>query len=427
MPAPSVKKGAALLEEELEGGQVERGGIGLDLPEIGVDRGVEGQVGRQADLDVGADRLPRHAVVARARGNVALLLEVPGDAVGRHLEAARRLDAVDARDVAELRREAGPAAPVRRPRRPLLRAGDVTPDHDAERVRWLAREAELAQRHLELGDPPLPVDPRDDVPDAVPRLVFLAVVVDREVPLHAGGIHGHLHAGAPVVVGVHHDLDPLRRRPDIAAAEQRHDAVGVVVVHPHEDVQVLRIVGDPGRGAELRLAVLRRVEHLEPVDQLGLRPEGIVLAGGEHVRRRRPCRHRRGRARARAGGSGGGRNGTAPGRARLREIGARLLRRGLGRARERDDEQEQGDRRAAHASFQGRRKVKRGPRIPSRATLRERTTQTSTGVVSKGFAAAPGAPRRGGCSAATPGVSCRTASASSAWRAPALVNPNGRG
>ena len=48
------EEGALLLEEGLEGGQVDLGGVGLDLAEVGVDGQVEGEVVAQAELGVEA-------------------------------------------------------------------------------------------------------------------------------------------------------------------------------------------------------------------------------------------------------------------------------------------------------------------------------------------------------------------------------------
>ena len=123
---------------------------------------------------------------------------------------------------------------VHRPGVALVVAGHVAPDAEAERVALAAGVAQLIERNAELRDPTRRVDPRADVPHAVPRLVLFAIVENREVALHAGRIHRELDAGAAIVVAVDDELEPLGLRAHVAPAEQRHDAVGVRIERAHE-------------------------------------------------------------------------------------------------------------------------------------------------------------------------------------------------
>src|SRR5205814_1901311 len=102
---------------------------------------------------------------------------------------------------------------------------DVAPDAEAEDVARLLGVAQLRERNTELGRPAKGVDPGGDVPDAVPRVVLIAVVAHRVVALHAVRIDRELVAGAPVVVGVDQELDLIRRAADVATRERVHDAV----------------------------------------------------------------------------------------------------------------------------------------------------------------------------------------------------------
>ena len=119
-----------------------------------------------------------------------------------------------------------------------------------------------------------------DVPDRVPCDVLVAVVEDRVVGLHPGGVHRELVAGPPVVVGVEHQRDVVGRRRVVAAGEQAHDAVGVGIECPDEGVQVVLVVGDASLGAELRLGALGRLG----LEELSRWP------GRTATRRRRPDR-----------------------------------------------------------------------------------------------------------------------------------------
>src|SRR5439155_6487758 len=53
-PGALDEEGAPLLEERLERSEVEHRRIGFDLPEIGIDRGIEGEVRSEPVLQVGA-------------------------------------------------------------------------------------------------------------------------------------------------------------------------------------------------------------------------------------------------------------------------------------------------------------------------------------------------------------------------------------
>ena len=94
-PGALDEERAPLLEERLEGAEVEHRGIGLDLAEVRIDRAVQREVGRDAVLEVGP------------AGEALVAVEPPspvgtGDVLGRRRTAttsSRRGDAspVDAR------------------------------------------------------------------------------------------------------------------------------------------------------------------------------------------------------------------------------------------------------------------------------------------------------------------------------------------
>ncbi|MCA9764609.1 MAG: dihydrodipicolinate synthase family protein, partial [Gemmatimonadetes bacterium] len=98
-------------ERDLEGVEVDDRRIGLDLAEVGVEGGVEGEPGPEPELEVEAGVEPRLAQV----GERVAGLEAPGAAhrqAGRHerqqLEAEPVVARRQAAQLAEVRRPAGP-------------------------------------------------------------------------------------------------------------------------------------------------------------------------------------------------------------------------------------------------------------------------------------------------------------------------------
>ena len=139
--------------------------------------------------------------------------------------------------------------------------------------------AHLRERQAELRRPAERVDLRRDVPDGVPRAVLVAVVVDRLIHLHAGGVHAELVAGTPVAIRVDEQPDHVARRERVAPLEQLDDAVGVRIVRAHEHVQVRRVVGDLRLGLEAgaRLTALGGAPHPERRDRRRVAPDGILV------------------------------------------------------------------------------------------------------------------------------------------------------
>jgi hypothetical protein len=110
--APARDEERTLLgEERLEGAQVQDRGVGLHLPEVGVEGGVERQVRGDAVLEVAAQGHVLRTTDAR-RGE---LRHVLGHHVGGRLEPAGGLEVVEPVDVAELRDEPCLGLPEQRP------------------------------------------------------------------------------------------------------------------------------------------------------------------------------------------------------------------------------------------------------------------------------------------------------------------------
>ena len=120
------------LEIGLVGRQVDHRRVGLDLPEVGVDGEVQGQVAGQADLAVQA---AQQAAAAAGGERVAGFLgrQLPlGHGVGDDLDLVLGLDAFQAPQLAEVVDEAGRVLGDVLPGGELLVAVEEAPDLQAE-------------------------------------------------------------------------------------------------------------------------------------------------------------------------------------------------------------------------------------------------------------------------------------------------------
>ena len=147
---------------------------------------------------------------------------------------------------------------------------------EAEGVRGGAREPQLAERNAELGGPALGVARNGDVPHRVPRVVFFGVVEDVGVALHAGRVDLEDEPGAPVVIRVDADGNPVRRRPGVAARELRGDAARLAVERAHADVDGVVGVGDAHLGALARGLAFVRIPLGELAHHGRGGPHGLV-------------------------------------------------------------------------------------------------------------------------------------------------------
>ena len=204
------------------------------------------------------------------------------DGVRHNFQAARCREFADAGQLARLRHEALHFVMEQRPRLRLIRPRNVAQQQQPENMRILARKPDLAEWNTEFGDPSQRVDACRNVPHRVPRVVFVLVVRDVVVVLHAGGIHLELEARLLVVVRVDDDLDLIRVRGHIAAREQRDDAVRRRIVHAREDIEILVIVCDADVRLEARRLAFVGCVLRELIDDLGVLPNGIVAASVEY-------------------------------------------------------------------------------------------------------------------------------------------------
>ncbi len=236
---------------------VDDGRVDLDLAEVGVDRGVEGQVALQAGLEVEAG-VP--AEVAPGPERVPGFLRArlgPARGIGGGLDPAAAVDVPDADEVGEARDQAAlllglPGIPVG-----LLFPHDDALEIDGPEVSAALREPELVERDAHLERPAFAVDAGGAFPDAVPRRVHELVVIERPVHDRAGRIDGEEVAAPPVVIRVDPEVEPVRIDLVVAASEQPDDAVRPRIAAAGGDVEVLAVVGDPdgrrlGRGRAVR-------------------------------------------------------------------------------------------------------------------------------------------------------------------------------
>src|SRR5262249_52084923 len=125
-------------------------------------------------------------------------------------------------------------------------------DGKADAVVVAAAEPELRERDVELGLPALRVAADHDVPHRVPAVVRAVVVEPVRVLLHAGRVDRELVRGAPIVIGVDEDANPVRGGPHVAPREEADDLVGLRVERAHGNVDGRAVDDDAGLRPERR-------------------------------------------------------------------------------------------------------------------------------------------------------------------------------
>src|SRR6185437_3878563 len=129
----------------------------------------------------------------------------------------RRAHVADTGHRSQLRDSGISAWTKRRPAHTLLEAIDVAPYPESDRVHGCIGEAELRHRDRELGCPPERVDRRGDVPDSVPCLVLVRIVIHRVIALHSTRAHPNSNPAASVVIRIDHHLELIRWRTNVPA------------------------------------------------------------------------------------------------------------------------------------------------------------------------------------------------------------------
>ena len=309
---------ALLLVEGLVRGQVHHRRVGLDLAEVGVDRGVEREVAGQAELGVEARRAGGRAAADRVLAGGA------AQHVRQQLEVPRARQLANAVQLAELVHAPRVLARDQLPLVLFLVAVDPAPGVHPPHLLLLWAVAQLVERDAELRRPALVVVGHLAVPDRVPRRVPLGLAVaEDEVDLAAAGRQVELEAGALVVVAVDADAHDVAGEV-VAPAGVAVDLVGLVE-DPDRVVEVLVVVQDLELGGLRGLRTLGRNLLREATAPLPLLPRLVVEPAVDH---RRLARDPLGVVHARrvlaAGAAGlraaGGRRGPARARARARPV-----------------------------------------------------------------------------------------------------------
>jgi len=246
IPALDEKR-ALLLKKRLERRQVDHGGIGLDLPEIGIDGQVQRQVARHPDLAV--QSAPQPPVPAGGEG-------ISRDGTGGHQASDRvrhDLDLVrrgQTRQPFQLAEKVNPAWSVSGNELPLR--GFVGPKQAPEDLEppfllVLGPEPKLGERDPHLGRPALIIRGNGRVPNGIPAHVFFlppggkAVVCHNLVGLDPGGVDREDISGQMVVEAVESDQDHVPAGL-IPAAEALLDQIGPGIMGPDADVNIFIIV-----------------------------------------------------------------------------------------------------------------------------------------------------------------------------------------
>ena len=314
------EEGTPLVKAGLEGREVDHRRVHLDLAEVGIDGGVQGEVRAQPVLEVGAR--PPEIVRARAEGIVEghigrrrladVLRAQPG--VGQDLEPASGSDARDSSEVPESRHAARFQLGREGEDGALLVAVDGALDLETPHLIVGRTEPQLAEGDAHLNEPALVRDRGGDVPHGVPRTVPAAVTpaspenarsaAQNLVALHPRGVGGEAIGGAVIVVAVHGHREEVRiGHPCIPAGEPGGDRRRVQQPRAHVERVVVVQESDLGSLADrealvrVHLGELRHRRGVVPRHLLqpavdpdaGGRSEGARLGGfrvGHHRKRR---------------------------------------------------------------------------------------------------------------------------------------------
>ncbi len=253
---------------------VDLGLVGLDLAEVGIGRQVQGRVGGQAELEVGA-RLEVQLPPLDGRS-------APGERghEGHDLDVAAALDGP--------LQEVGPAvgeqtrdvAGEGRIEDDLSRPGQVAAEDDVPGLGIDVREAQALERDGHFDGVALGVDLAVGGEDGVPAVVhvIVAALLDpHHVHLDPGGIEEEGEGPALLVEGVEHDEDPVVLHAAVALGDRTADLAGLGVEGPESDVEVLLVEGQVGHRPLGRDAVLLggQLDEVLDLEGLGL-PDGVV-------------------------------------------------------------------------------------------------------------------------------------------------------
>ncbi len=280
---------ALLVVERLERREVDDGRIDFDLAEVRIHGGVDGQVARHTPLQVEASgRRPGSTVVERVAGLRRALGFPARRHVRQHFEVPAASNPVEPLEftglgddrVFLLWDEGPPALLVL----PLHHPHDVQPPDLA----LGGREPELREGNPHLRAPALVVDRHGGLPDAVPGVVLIGVVVEDAVADGAGGGHGEHRPGQVVVERVEADDDPVGDPVGVAVAPRQAagDFRRFRVEHPRAHVDGVVVVDKAYFGLLGGWFPLVRVTLQESARRRGLLPVGLVEAAIDRDRAR---------------------------------------------------------------------------------------------------------------------------------------------
>ena len=179
--------------------------ISFDLPEVGVERRVEGQIGSETHPEIGADpgsEIP--PVIERIRVIPSGIHRRRSD---HHREQFQPPAAADAVNTAEIAEPRGPRFFRSRNRHPIdsfIQRRNEAPDVEPPDVHRLIAEAELREWNPHFGRPPLGVDRRPGFPHRLVGVVedlFLVAWV-MAVVANARSAHAKRVRSSTIAIGV---------------------------------------------------------------------------------------------------------------------------------------------------------------------------------------------------------------------------------
>ena len=228
------KEGPPLLIPGLVGRQVEHRLVQLHLAEVGIHRGVQGEIGGQPVFQVEAQVLgPVPAVRISSPGGLGLQA---GDGIGQKLHVRGRLDAGQPGEMPEVGDVAALRGGHEGPADILGLAVDAPNELDTPGAVAVLGEADAVIGNLHLGRPAPGLRLHRRAPHPVPAVLHPVLVEQPGILLDIGGVDPEAVAGLVVMIGIQVDPDEVGLRGTVPADQLPGDLVRIGIITPEGEI-----------------------------------------------------------------------------------------------------------------------------------------------------------------------------------------------